>query len=445
MLSASLRRARERSGISRELLSALSEVPTSRIEAWETGESEPSPTDADSAARAFGVRLRDLEGQGGWPLERLLFRAHDKAGLLTLAETGSWPAIGEFLRAIADLADIERVLGVTEPPPLPVLASPGANQSPWEGAQALARSLRRALRLDASSPIPSMRLLVAELGVQLFFTTPDELDRNVDGASTRLPRPAILVNLIEGPGSWWRTRMTIAHELCHLLVDHTEGSEAFVSAANPTATSHVLFDGYGDLERRANAFAACLLAPSEAVRQHLTRLDPTSEEAIASIASHFGLGRITAINRIRDVFDLSVSTRASMLARRERPWDSGPHDDFAEDVGIRAGVLRDRVLEALSLGRIDSVRARELLALPLTEPLPAAPGIDAALLAPLRPKGDRARRAAQRYLVESENRADLVAGAAQRVEGGWLVPVEGEGKERSIRVSFDMDVETPGE
>jgi transcriptional regulator with XRE-family HTH domain len=80
MLSASLRRARERSGISRELLSALSEVPTSRIEAWETGESEPTPTDADSAARAFGVRLRDLEGQGGWPLEGLLFRAHDKAG-----------------------------------------------------------------------------------------------------------------------------------------------------------------------------------------------------------------------------------------------------------------------------------------------------------------------------------------------------------------------------
>jgi len=189
----------------------------------------------------LGVRILDVDRPGGWPLERLLFRSRPTQALETLANTGAWRTIGEFLRAVVDLVEL-----VSTPWPL---VSP-SNQSP-------------------------------------------------------------------------------AYAFC---------------------------DGHAAVEQRANAFAACLLVPTKAVRAMLVDRDPTSEDSVVLIASHFGLGRITAINRIRDVFDLSATERERMRTRTPGGWDSDPVADVAEAASVRGGVLRDATLDALARGAIDPRR-----------------------------------------------------------------------------------------
>lgn len=432
MLSDSLQRARTRAGVSAHFLALASDVPVNAILAWEAGRSEPTPQQADSIARVFGVRIKDLDKPGGWPLERLLFRSHQTQALETLANTGAWRTIGEFLRAVADLVEL-----VSTPCTLPTMHRPSLDSLSPVAGEALAREFRRTCGLGESEPIPSMNELLKALGVHVFYTTPSDFDSAIDGVSTRVPAPAILVNLVEGPQSW-RTRMTLAHELCHLLVDHTDDArsdEALVSPSNQSP-AYSFYDGHAAVEQRANAFAACLLAPTQGVRDRLADRDPTSEDSVVSIASHFGLGRTTAINRIRDVFDLSATERERMRSRSPGKWDSDPVADVAEGTSVRGGVLRDATLDALARGAIDPLRAREILGVSLSEALPLVPGVDPSLLLPLREPGDRARRVAQQYVVDVLNRADLIALPARRDDDGWTVPLAGNAG--SISVSFDM-------
>lgn len=441
MLSHSLMRARERAGIGTHLLAALSAVPEDAIRAWESGRSEPTPVEADSVARVFGVRLKDIDAPGGWPLERLLFRSCETQAVATLADSGAFRTIGEFLRAIADLVELDPNYAARSPLRLPTFDRSSLPTSPWLAGESLAREARKACQLGATAPIPVMSALLEQLGVRVLYTTPSELDPAIDGVSTRIPSPAILVNLLEGPESWWRTRMTLAHELCHLLVDHSadpSADEAFVSAST-ASPAYALYEGHAAIEARANAFAACLLAPSEAVQALLSTGDPTSEDAVVTVAKHFGMGRTAAVNRIRDVFGFSAATRDRMRSRVPGKWTSDSTGDIARGVGIRGGVVRDITLRALAQGDIDPLRARELLGISLSEPLPAVPGVDPALLRPLRDPGDRARSVAQRHVTDVMNRADLVALPAQRTAHGWLVPLENESS--CVRVSFDMNVE----
>lgn len=433
MLAEAIRALRARAGLSPEAFAQLTGIAPATVTAWEHGRAEPSASEADAVARAFGVRMRHLSLGGGWPLERLLFRAREAPGLISIAESGAWRAIGEFLRATSDLAE----LAPTTMPALPKIGTPRVAHAPW-GADDMAQELRDRLGLDPIAPILSMRALVAGLGITVFFVTPDELDPNIDGASTLSPRPAILVNLLEGPACWWRTRMILAHELCHLLVDHDAADSSALVSASGSPARYRLFDGFDEIESRANAFAACLLAPDAGVRRAAAGSTPTSEAAIAGVATAFGLGRVAAINRLRDVFKLRKETRDSMMSRAGDTWSPEAHPDIVEHVGIRAGEIRSLTLEALAAHRIDALRARELLGLPLTEPIPEWPGLSEQDRQPLRSPDDQARRTAQRYLFEVERRPDLVVTEARRVDTGWIAKLEG--SDRELHVSFDLDV-----
>ena len=65
--------------------------------------------------------------------------------------------------------------------------------------------------------------------------TPEEMDPEIDAASTVTPEPAVLVNLVGGAEQWWRTRMTLAHELCHLLLDRERSGEPRFVMLSPTS------------------------------------------------------------------------------------------------------------------------------------------------------------------------------------------------------------------
>jgi Zn-dependent peptidase ImmA (M78 family) len=90
------------------------------------------------------------------------------------------------------------------------------------------------------------------LGIQL--AEADLSDGEVDAATVWSPDhgPVIVLNNRGARNQPWARRMTLAHELCHLLVDR-QAAKRLMVASSPWAPP--------DLERRANAFAAELLLP----------------------------------------------------------------------------------------------------------------------------------------------------------------------------------------
>jgi transcriptional regulator with XRE-family HTH domain len=460
-LASILKGARTRAQLSTRLMSAMVGVDEQRLEQFESGEDEPSPGELDTYARVFGVRMEDLvEGRAAdAPLTRLFFRSATEGGeaaLQELVDSGGHLAIGEFMRCVRDIAELEACLERPAPAALP--APPPSilkelSAAPPHGGDRLADWLRSELGLGLE-PIPSMiGLLEERLHVRLLWASPDDdqLPTDIDGASTSSPRPAVLVNLVEGPDCWWRTRMTLGHELCHLLCDQDPGNRRFAIFSPQARRGHAaqwhLFEDFERIERRAGAFAVCLLAPENAVKQAVRALDPASEEAVALVGKTFGLGRTTAINRLQQVFRFSKEMRQFMIGRNRQSWRQWKHpDQVSAGLGMRSGAVADLALEALAQGRIDEIDARCYLNIPLTEPLPEHPGLNDEQRAPLRHPSDRVRGVAQHYLQQIENAPPgCYAGNVSPGEDGWRVEVV----QRSgddlvpcghILVSYDMDI-----
>jgi Zn-dependent peptidase ImmA (M78 family) len=382
-----LRAAYQASGMPPDLVARLARLDPARLHAVEDGQSELSAAELDRCARVFGVRLDDLlEGEAGRAPLALLMRSSfaGQPGVQEILTTEIHDALGEFLRVVRDVADLERRLGIA-PRPLPRLAPLPAlpNEHPGER---LARTARRHLGMGIE-PVPSLRVIVEEtLSIHVVWVTQDQVDRSLDGACTIDPRPAALVNLLEPERHPWRTRITLAHELCHLLFDEEAGGQrALVSPHGELR----LFPEFMEIERRARAFAACFLAPAEGVRAAIGGEDPTSEKAIRIVGTTFGVGRMVTINRLHHVFGLSDDERRHMETRAGEPYDADfTRDRVDEPLGFRGGALLHLVREALRERRINTLRARKMLSLKTTEALPFA-DLDEASRAPSAASRDR--------------------------------------------------------
>lgn len=127
---------------------------------------------------------------------------------------------------------------------------------PWESGYRLARSVRERLGLAPTAPI-DMDHLVQEMGVTIADVSFD--DKAILGACVGAPGYAPLVvlnmNCEDAKGISGR-RVTLAHELCHLLFDRA-GLRSLARFEGGGADSDRL------IEMRANAFAIELLVPME--------------------------------------------------------------------------------------------------------------------------------------------------------------------------------------
>lgn len=419
------------------------EVP--QVEALEAGAVEASTDQLDRYARVFGLSLRRfLAGGAETAPPALLFRSlrSEKPSFEDLLETGASSLLGEFVRCAADVAELKTTLGEAEarlPRELDGLATEVAQDIPhlYRQAERLALDVRSRLGLGLD-PIPSMIELVQDrLGIAVFWVGPDDLDPNIDGASAYAPNPAILVNLVGGAECWWRTRTTLAHELCHLLFDLSK------PGPNPGTGRALLFSPHRErmmgtnlrgfrlprdldlLEQRANAFAAYFLAPAEAVKTTLGSLSPTSDIAINTLCQRFDIGRLTAINHITNVFKLSKQDRLSMVARPPSDLLLQKHPDAEVRPGLRAGRLRDLVARALTEGRLGKGRARQLLGLSSSEPLPEFGGLSEEQRAPVHTPEHQAWLSAQRYLTEHA-----------ALNGYYVSRVSREGEQFRIEVAY---------
>lgn len=404
-----------------ESMAHLVGLEPSAVERIERGETEPEIGTLERYATIFGTRLARFVG-GGEPVSpaMLLFRSAAEHGtdLGSVLGCEDLLVLGGFLACVADVDELERLLG--EPhASVPRLQSEDLIEPEWPQGQEFAVRAREALGLGVR-PIPSMRVLLEDqLHWSLFFVTPNELSSNLRGASTVRPRPAILVNLVNGHKSWGSTRMTLAHEMCHILYDARAVSRPYIISPRGTLESRrewAIVERFRGLERRANAFAAHFLAPSVAVREVVGNRSPDSPDAIEAVHAMFGISREVAIHRLGHEYPLSKEALSRMLSSVAGVAHAKDHPDAGVEPGLRRGKLAQLVQRALSTNRIGGVRARALLDVPLSEPLPGA----GAAGAPLVTKEQVARSKAEMHARASGER-DCWSSEARRTEQGWEV------------------------
>lgn len=442
-----LRQARLGAELSVREMAELVGVEEPYVEALERGAGDASTDLLDRYARVFGLRLRHfLTGEVEHAPATMLFRSLRAEGpsFQDLVETGAAGILGEFLRCAADVAELEALLGGREDRIARELAGLAAEPAQdargvFRQAERLALDVRKRLGLGLD-PVPSMIELVQDrLGVTLFWIGPDELDPDIDAASARAPDPAILVNLVGGAECWWRTRMTLAHELCHLLFDldndpfsNTPFSRrAFLFSPHRGEVNDMrrrrglrLPADLEQIERRANVFAVHFLAPPEAVRAAVSSLSPASDEAINAVCKRFHIGRVTAVNQITNTCHLSKEDRLEMLGRSPSDVLPKQHPDAAARRGLRAGRLRDLVVRALVEGRLGGARARKYLSLSLSDPLPKDTSLTDEQRAPLHTPEHLARLASERYLTARPELAGCYAAGVARTGDRFRVEVE---------------------
>ncbi len=417
-----LKQARESARLSLEDLATWSRIEIGLLRDAETARTRLTAAQLDRVACAYGLRLHDLlDGQAGTAPMTLLLRSgadDPQLDIRSVLTTEVDQALGEFQRVIRDVAELDDLLG-RHARPLPQISTPLTSKAIHPGDQR-ARDVRALLNLGAD-PIPSVKRVVESLGIFIVWVTEDQVARLVEGACIRTPRPAILVNIIEEGRHPWRARMTLAHELGHLLFDLT------------SPTRHVLVSPAGDgmlppwlreLEQNARAFAACFLVPSEGIAEVVGNLDPTSELAIHAVGKHFGVGRTVVINRLQHVYGFTNEQRSVMeYGRRQLHHYEG---DFSADAapretGLRGDPFQSLVGEALELGKITPDRARALLRIDLTEPLPF-PHLPI-LSAPTMPIEQKLFRAAAMHLAQKDGGEGLVALEPEHTGEVWRVPV----------------------
>lgn len=144
------------------------------------------------------------------------------------------------------------------------LSSEANHHNPWADGYQLAEEWREACGISIHENANLDNHLTA-LGVTI--QNVELSDKSTSGAAILLQgrAPLILLNTLcarhrdsEGHEFYSGRRFTLAHELCHLLVDHEEGADLAL-LSGPWAPKAV--------EQRANAFAAALLMPDERIEQ----------------------------------------------------------------------------------------------------------------------------------------------------------------------------------
>ena len=172
----------------------------------------------------------------------------------------------------------------------------GSSELPaWKIGYNLASKARAQLQLG-ERPISSIRDLTEKrLGIPVIQA---RLPENIAGATVttldELGKAArgVVLNTVGANANVWIRRITLAHELGHLLYDPDERLQ------------NLCIDSYSDnemnpevhqqdfVEQRANAFAIAFLAPNEAVRKLAPT--PVTEESVARVMSTFGISHTSA-------------------------------------------------------------------------------------------------------------------------------------------------------
>ena len=143
-------------------------------------------------------------------------------------------------------------------------------------------------------------------------------DDNVRAVAIASPthQPFSLLNITHPTYSTYTgRRFTLAHELCHLLYDRSYGQQLAI-ASGPWAPR--------DLERRANAFAAMLLMPTELVLRVVGSLTVrlASLAAVREVAAALRTSPTATMEHLGNLGLLDEADRERIRLEAEKQWTS---------------------------------------------------------------------------------------------------------------------------
>lgn len=349
-LAKRLREARERAGLTQEEVARRLNIPRSAVALLEAGKRKVSGLELANLAYLYGRSPADFFAPD--------FAADGVTVLLrALPETTNHDETQEAIRkgiALArEIANLEELLGVER-------AAAAFPQYPatslrrrWEAVahgKRLAHQERKRLELG-SAPLEDLGDLMENQGIVVLEL---ELPDNLSGFTVRLNGSIVCGTNIAHSSE--RRRFSLAHEYCHVLIDHDR--PGIVSRQEDEDELR---------EVRANAFAADFLMPEDGIRDYLFRLNkglpsrpreailPASGDVLFAegrlppdasemgvwhvclLAGYFRVSRLAMIWRLFNLRLITERTRDELLAAE----DDGSGRRVARLLGIETALRED--------------------------------------------------------------------------------------------------------
>jgi len=235
----------------------------------------------------------------------------------------------------------------------------------------LAAQVREQVRLD-DDPIPSMVTLVQGLGIQIVVADlAPEIDA-VGFAASQTGGVIVLNRSGKHAANAFGRRVTLAHELCHLLFDRTQmrGINKFCAVSRDRRrTTTKAPSRFEEIERRARAFALYLLVPIGALDRLWRRTEGHAAHHRARLVmEQFGIGYEAARAHLQNAGLLSLQEEISLVdtepplaweARDALPIHASSHLDRVPL--NRRGIYLDLVARAWRQGALTESGARDAL------------------------------------------------------------------------------------
>jgi len=179
---------------------------------------------------------------------------------------------------------------------------------PYEDGYHLAENFLEDIKETIGDIAPNgyvgVRAICAALGVRIVETTFDtDSIRGVALAGEGF-HPLIVVNQTSpfNKGEDGR-RFTLAHELCHILVDRTRARRVS-HTSGPWAPPEV--------EKRANAFAAYLLMPRDIIRKNLASSGYSEREAVKTLADRLHVSESALVEHLYNLDFIDETKREEL-------------------------------------------------------------------------------------------------------------------------------------
>lgn len=352
-IGARARLARDQAGLRQEDVAARLGIPRPSVAEYEAGRRDLSSVELAALADLFAKPIQwfllsgDEGAASSWDPERFRLRG----GTLSAPDRR---ALLEFSKRCFEYAGLEQVLDLEPEATVPTYRPKGGKYI--DQARAVAIDERRRLGL-ADEPIGDVVGLLERQGVKVLdWTMPGGSE--ISGALFNPEEfgPCVLLN---EDHVWTRRQFTAAHEYAHLLLDRDgDGSE-------------ICFADSPDLvEKRANAFAAEFLSPSEGVRAFLQRLGSTKErlitaEDVLALSYFFRVSYQTAVWRLFNLKFVSETDRERLLA--EQPQKLARRLGYPEpERGPTTSRFEALAVRAWRTGKVTRGKLAELLGVPKT-------------------------------------------------------------------------------
>lgn len=368
--------ARKRLGMSVAELADSVSLDAGRLVSLERGEQVLSTAKLDRIASALGIDAVAL--YSGRDVERALVVLPRHAARPDF-QHGDLPLLRRALERASALADVSALLGKKSVASQFEASAPGVE--PAQDGYHRARLVRRALG-NLTEPLGDLPLLLAERFDVPVSVTP-LATRALQAGAVRSPAvraAAIVLNsaVKDGPvaGSvqgWLVDRVSICHELCHVLFDEPRGGNVDVVLDEPPREGQEK----SPVEQRAGAFAAEMLIPLFGLKKLFGdeggQMDTPAraDRMVDEVRSHFRTPAEIAVNHLYNHGYVArvAAFREDLIERAKgREVGSPPVPPACGEAWQK--VLAARTREAHDAGLLTDGAARAILELPPGEPLP---------------------------------------------------------------------------